>query len=81
MQELGKVEDTIFRDRQRNELNFRSRNKAKRRRERLESDQAPAWVPQGQFAPQVRNLLLFEIIFMSYIFYFQYRHLAVDVGL
>lgn len=55
MQELGKVEDHIFKDRQRNEENFKARNKAKRRRERLErmeSDEAPKWLPRGQFAPQ-----------------------------
>ena len=52
MQELGKMEDKIFKDRQNRELEFRARNKAKRRRERMESDRQPKWVPQGQFAPQ-----------------------------
>lgn len=52
MQELGKVEDVIFKERQSRELSFRARNKAKRRRERLESDKAPKWLPGGQFAPQ-----------------------------
>ncbi len=42
----------IFKERQRRELDFRARNKAKRRRERMESDRQPKWVPQGQFAPQ-----------------------------
>ena len=55
MQELGKVEDVIFKDRQQREIRFKANNKAKRRRERLEQEQkGPAWVPQtGEFAPQV----------------------------
>jgi 5'-3' exoribonuclease 2 len=53
MQELGRVEDNIFRDRQRRELDFKARNKAKRRREALESHAQPKWIPQGQFAPMV----------------------------
>ncbi len=53
MQELGKVEDVIFKDRQRNEIAFKARMKAKKRRERMESDRQPAWVTQGQFAPHV----------------------------
>lgn len=55
MQDLGTMEDKIFKDRQSRELSFRARNKAKRRAEReatKESDQAPAWIPEGQFAPQ-----------------------------
>lgn len=52
MEELGMVEDKIFKDRQQRDLEFKARNKVKRRRERMESDQAPKWVPQGQFAPQ-----------------------------
>ena len=52
MQELGKVEDDIFRKRRVDDQNFKARMKAKRRREKLESDEAPAWLPRGQFAPQ-----------------------------
>ena len=52
MQELGKVEDEIFKRRQQDDKAFKARMKAKRRRERLESDEAPAWLPRGQFAPQ-----------------------------
>ena len=53
MQELGKAEDSIFKDRQKNEISFKARMKAKRRRERaMESNDAPAWLPRGQFAPQ-----------------------------
>lgn len=40
MQNLGKVEDEIFRDRQRRELDFRARNKTKRRQERIEKEAA-----------------------------------------
>ena len=52
MQQLGKAEDSIFKDRQRNEISFKARMKAKRKREKLESSDAPAWLPRGQFAPQ-----------------------------
>ena len=52
MQELGTVEDDIFKKRKRDDENFKARMKAKRRREKLESDEAPAWLPRGQFAPQ-----------------------------
>ena len=66
MQELGKVEDVIFKDRQSRELSFRARNKAKRRREREEEQSGPAWVPQtGEFAPQVNNFYYLKLIFFS----------------
>ena len=52
MLELGKVEDDIFKKRHRDDKAFKERMKAKRRREKLESDEAPAWLPKGQFAPQ-----------------------------
>ena len=58
MQELGKMEDSIFKERQDRELSFKARNKAKRQRERLESNRAPRWVPQGQFAPMVSTIFL-----------------------
>ena len=35
MQELGKMEDKIFKDRQDRELRFKAMNKAKRRREKM----------------------------------------------
>ena len=63
MQELGKMEDQIFKDRQDRELSFKARNKAKRRRERLEQNRAPKWVPEGQFAPMVRVLKMFWVNF------------------
>ena len=67
MQELGRMEDQIFKDRQDKELSFKARNKAKRRRERLEQNRQPKWVPEGQFAPMVnRNLqpkILKKLIF------------------
>jgi 5'-3' exoribonuclease 2 len=47
--ELGAVEDEIFKRRQENELQFRARNKAKRRRERAQT--APAWIPANSFGP------------------------------
>jgi len=52
MTELGKMEDNIFKERQRRELDFRARNKAKRRRERMEGQRQPRWMTEGQFAPQ-----------------------------
>lgn len=53
MEELGHMEDSIFKDRQRRELDFKARNKAKRRRERMESNQQPKYITSGQFAPLV----------------------------
>ena len=55
MQELGKMEDAIFKERQSRELRFKAMNKAKRRRDNLESEQGPAWMPRGQFAPHVSS--------------------------
>ena len=53
MQELGKAEDSIFKERQRNEISFKARMKAKKRREAMFSREAgPKWQPTGQFAPQ-----------------------------
>jgi 5'-3' exoribonuclease 2 len=54
MEELGKMEDAIFKERQSRELRFKAMNKAKKRREQLESEQAPAYLSKGQFAPHVR---------------------------
>ena len=53
MQELGKMEDAIFKERQSREIRFKQMNKAKRRMDRMESDKGPAWTPGGQFAPHV----------------------------
>ncbi|XP_023328403.1 5'-3' exoribonuclease 2 homolog [Eurytemora carolleeae] len=52
MQDLGEMEDHIFKERQRRELDFRARNKANKRRSQGHLNKAPAWVPQGQFAPK-----------------------------
>ena len=53
MQDLGKAEDSIFKERQRNEISFKARMKAKKRREAMFSrDAGPKWQPRGQFAPQ-----------------------------
>ena len=56
------MEDRIFKERQSRELSFRARNKEKRRRERLYTNAAPKFVPQGQFAPMVR--VQYHLIFM-----------------
>uniref|UniRef100_A0A8D8TWE9 5'-3' exoribonuclease n=1 Tax=Cacopsylla melanoneura TaxID=428564 RepID=A0A8D8TWE9_9HEMI len=58
MQDLGLMEDEIFKKRQQTETMFKARNKAKQRRERQmkmavqNSRQAPSFIPGGQFAPQ-----------------------------
>ena len=51
MQDLGEMEDDIFKDRQARELQFRERNKAKKRREQWQN-RAPKWQPQGVCEPQ-----------------------------
>jgi 5'-3' exoribonuclease 2 len=50
MQDLGLMEDGIFKERQSRELSFRARNKSKRRREKLDNS-GPKWMPRGQLAP------------------------------
>ena len=52
MQDLGEMEDGIFKDRQNRELEFRRRNKQKKRREQEFQNRAPKWQPQGVCAPQ-----------------------------
>ncbi|XP_046401414.1 5'-3' exoribonuclease 2 homolog isoform X2 [Ischnura elegans] len=52
MSDLGEAEDEIFKRRQENELAFRARDKAKKRREAAISNFRPKWIPAGQFAPQ-----------------------------
>ena len=47
MQELGKSEDAIFKKRRQDDIRFRQRMK----RQKLESDSGPKWLPRGQFAP------------------------------
>ncbi|XP_045174947.2 5'-3' exoribonuclease 2-like isoform X2 [Mercenaria mercenaria] len=51
MQELGEVEDEIFKKRRDDEMNFRRRNKEKRRRTRRMNDK-PRYIPGGMLAPQ-----------------------------
>ena len=54
--DLGEVEDTIFQQRQDNELRFKARMKEKKKRARMESCNgynAPRYIPGGQFAPVV----------------------------
>lgn len=59
MSELGKVEDDIFKTRQQNELAFKAREKAKRRRTEGFNQYKPNWtlVKDTQFAPAVSNML------------------------
>lgn len=54
MLELGKVEDEIFKTRQQKELQFKAREKAKKRRTEF-SEHRPNWnlVKDTQFAPRV----------------------------
>lgn len=59
MADLGEMEDEIFKKRQQTEMFFKERDKQKKRREKMfkESNSGPAWLPQGQFAPQVSSFL------------------------
>ena len=52
MQDLGEMEDSIFKERQERELQFRARNKAKKRRELDYQNRAPKWTPDGVCAPK-----------------------------
>lgn len=53
MSDLGQVEDEIFKKRRETELDFRRRDKAKKRRMREQQNaQRPKWMMGGQFAPQ-----------------------------
>lgn len=56
MLELGKVEDQIFKTRQQKELQFKAREKAKKRRSDGYNEYRPNWnlVKDTQFAPQVK---------------------------
>ncbi len=52
---IGEVEDDIFKKRQRNELEFRKRQKDKNKRSRMGHDfpsQMPTWMKSGPYAPQ-----------------------------
>lgn len=51
MSDLGEVEDEIFKKRRQTDLEFRRRDKEKKKRMRR-NDGRPAWMPGGQFAPQ-----------------------------
>lgn len=52
LQELGYVEDEIFKKRQENEVQYRRRLKANKEREkRQKMRDAPLWTPSGQFSP------------------------------
>lgn len=58
MNELGKAEDEIFKTRQQKELQFKAREKAKRRRSEGYNQYKPNWdlVRNTQFAPTVSFL-------------------------
>lgn len=55
MSELGKAEDEIFKRRQQNELSFKAREKAKRRRTDGFNEHRPNFnlIKNTQFAPKV----------------------------
>lgn len=55
LNDLGSVEDEIFKKRQQNELAFKAREKMKKRRTEAFSNFKPAWTPVGQFAPKVKT--------------------------
>ncbi|KAI4890028.1 hypothetical protein NFI96_015514 [Prochilodus magdalenae] len=50
MQAVGVAEDNIFRKRKEDDENFKRRMKEKKKR--MKAEQAPAYLPGGQFAPQ-----------------------------
>ena len=56
MSDLGAVEDEIFKKRQQNEISFREREKAKKKRMRMA--ERPSFLPEGQFAPRVSSFLI-----------------------
>ncbi|GAB6024456.1 5'-3' exoribonuclease 2 [Chamberlinius hualienensis] len=49
LNELGEMEDEIFKRRQENEISFKMRQKEKKKR--MKPAPRPLWVPSGQFAP------------------------------
>lgn len=55
MLELGKAEDEIFKRRQQNEMNFKARQKAMKRRSDGYNQQRPNWnlINNTQFGPKV----------------------------
>jgi len=59
MSDLGEVEDSIFKNRQQNEVRFKERQKQQKRRKFFESQansnchSRPSYIPGGQFAPVV----------------------------
>lgn len=59
MSELGEMEDNIFKNRQDNELRFKDRKKAEKRRRVADVNcfSRPAFTPVGSFAPSVREIL------------------------
>lgn len=65
MSELGIVEDEIFKKRQQTEEMFKARNKAKRKRIRLQNArERPTHILTGQYAPRVSTYLHFIMNFI-----------------
>lgn len=62
MSELGIVEDQIFKKRQQTEEMFRARDKAKRKRMKMDKTHKPTRLLSGQYTPTVR-LLVVNIVF------------------
>ena len=52
MHELGRAEDAIFKKRRQDDIRFKQRMK----RQKLEGERGPKWLPRGQFAPMVSRL-------------------------
>ena len=56
---IGEVEDEIFKNRQKDEMDFKRRNKEKKKRLKREAEMRngagvgrPAWMMTGQYAPK-----------------------------
>lgn len=71
MTQLGEVEDEIFKKRQQNELNFKAREKAKRRRSEGFNQDRPNWslVKGTQFAPTVSYIKVLKYFHILAIFF------------
>lgn len=77
MLELGKAEDEIFKKRQQNELNFKAREKAKRRRTEGYNQDRPNWalLNNTQFAPRVSWNIDSGQRYISILLYFSMHYL------
>lgn len=59
MSELGIVEDQIFKKRQQTEEMFRARDKAKRKRMKMDRTHKPTRLLGGQYTPTVHLFLVY----------------------